>query len=196
MNRDQVLQQAATMSGCSTAQVTAVLQSLAQIAKDEIQGGFLLPEFGQLRVVPGPQREFRNPATGQLMLIPGDPIVEYVPDSEIESIFLSQRQPANDRTPTSTVEALPQIRLHKDPTDLAAAGIEPGASDENLSKLGGTPDWIQLPPERVTCCANQMTFFGQLDSNVNDRFNIMDAGRIFVFVCRSCGKATSLVQSF
>ncbi len=196
MNRNEILQRAASMAGCTEQQVTAVLTSLAGLAASEIQQGFLLPEFGHLRVVPGPQREIRNPATGQTIMVPGEPFVEFAPDSGFETALLAQPEKGSEMPQLTEVETLPEIRLEMNSADLGMLGIEADPDFSNVNKLGGTPDWIQGPPECITCCATPMTFYGQLDSDFDTRFNIVDAGRIFVFLCRSCAKSISIVQYF
>lgn len=197
LTRKEVLQRTASAVGCTEAEVVSVLAALARLARDEIHQGFLLPEFGELRVSPGPPREIRNPATGELMTIPGDPQIDFVADSDVASSLLARRPTAQSAPARAeNAKVLPEIRLHLERADLEAAGIEADSAEHCVSKLGGAPDWVQAPPEHVVCCSQEMTFYGQLDSDFDARFNIGDAGRIFVFLCEACGKATTLVQYF
>jgi hypothetical protein len=61
-------------------------------------------------------------------------------------------------------------------------------------RLAGEPDFLQENKIPACSCGAQMTFYAQLDS-INDEFCLADCGMIYVFVCFSCFKTKSILQS-
>ena len=78
------------------------------------------------------------------------------------------------------------------------------------SKLGGEPDWVQVP-EVPKCreCKQPMTFIAQIDSIEHDerhnphaidclsgqqQYMFGDVGMIYVFMCFGCMETKSIVQ--
>lgn len=59
-------------------------------------------------------------------------------------------------------------------------------------KIGGEPDWIQ-GDETPECCGHPAIFYGQLGS-LGGKYDLVDNGRIYVFLCRKCLKAHAVFQ--
>ena len=59
-------------------------------------------------------------------------------------------------------------------------------------KIGGKPDWIQ-GEETPECCGQQALFYGQL-GELGGKYDLIDKGLIYVFICRKCLKAHSVFQ--
>src|SRR5437762_3174494 len=61
-----------------------------------------------------------------------------------------------------------------------------------VHKIGGEPDWIQ-EDETPECCGQPTIFYGQLGS-LGGKYDLIDNGLIFVFICRKCLKTQSVFQ--
>ena len=61
-------------------------------------------------------------------------------------------------------------------------------------KLGGTPDFIHEQQIPICKCSSEMTFYAQIDS-INEEFNIVDCGMIYLFICFDCFDVVSIVQN-
>jgi hypothetical protein len=59
-------------------------------------------------------------------------------------------------------------------------------------KIGGEPDWIQ-GDETPACCGRPMMFYGQLGS-LHGKYDLIDNGIIYIFICRKCLKTQSVFQ--
>jgi hypothetical protein len=97
------------------------------------------------------------------------------------------------------MKKIPPFRLKAEPLNEEAANLpkfEWAEADVGTRhKLGGEPDFIQRESwPKCPDCAEQMTFYAQLDS-INDAFCIADVGMIFVFVCFDCYSVQTLIQS-
>ena len=63
---------------------------------------------------------------------------------------------------------------------------------ERLHKIGGEPDWIQ-DDETPECCGQTAIFYGQLGS-LGGKYDLIDNGLIYVFICRKCLNAHAVFQ--
>ena len=93
-------------------------------------------------------------------------------------------------------DKFPEMRLVPRPLTsrgkLAAAfGFGP-AVIHSYHKIGGEPDWIQ-DDETPECCGQKCIFYGQLDS-LGGKYDLVDSGMIFVFLCHKCLKTHSVFQ--
>lgn len=59
-------------------------------------------------------------------------------------------------------------------------------------KIGGEPDWIQ-GDETPKCCGVPAMFYGQLGS-LGGKYDLIDNGIIYVFICRKCLNAYAVFQ--
>jgi hypothetical protein len=59
-------------------------------------------------------------------------------------------------------------------------------------KIGGEPDWIQ-GEETPACCGRPTMFYGQLGS-LGGKYDLIDNGIIYVFICRKCLATHSVFQ--
>jgi hypothetical protein len=59
-------------------------------------------------------------------------------------------------------------------------------------KIGGEPDWIQ-GDETPQCCGQSALFYGQLAS-LGGKYDLIDNGIIYVFICRACLQTHSVFQ--
>ena len=95
------------------------------------------------------------------------------------------------------MEAIPEIPLMPTPaTEEARSAIGyqwAGPGPGGRHKLGGRPDWLQSDETPRCECGKAMTFYAQLDS-IGDKFDLADAGIIYVFVCFDCFTTRSLLQ--
>ena len=97
------------------------------------------------------------------------------------------------------MKKIPAFRLVAEPLSDEArrlpgfkwAGPEAGKRHQ----LGGEPTaWAAEHWPVCKCCAERMTFYGQLDS-LNDEFNLMDLGVVCVFVCFDCFEVEAMLDS-
>ena len=65
-------------------------------------------------------------------------------------------------------------------------------ANERLHKIGGEPDWIQ-DDETPECCGQPAMFYGQLGS-LGGKYDLIDNGIIYVFICRKCLRTHSVFQ--
>lgn len=195
LTRAEILSLLASRTGVDDSVIEQLFDSLATLAGEESRNGFLLPNFGKFSIQPGPEVEYRNPATGTMMMIPGQPNVVFEPDFNFEKqMFAEPASELKSDTPRTSSRVLPTVHLTPSAEDLRSAGIETDRGSQN--KLGGMPDWIQDEPKSIACCGRNMTFYAQFDSGIGGEFNIADCGMIYVFVCDTCWKATSIVQYY
>jgi hypothetical protein len=94
---------------------------------------------------------------------------------------------------------VPHFKIKLEPVTADAKKMEPfkWARDDigSRHKIGGDPDFIE-GMESPTCdCGVEMTFYAQLDS-LNEKYNIGDAGMIYIFLCFDCFISKSIVQSY
>jgi hypothetical protein len=89
---------------------------------------------------------------------------------------------------------LPKNEEDLSPQPLALSLIPKGKRRRWISKLGGSPSWVQ-PADTPSCpkCKHRMTFVLQLASNADVTFG--DAGLLYAFVCPKCKVVASLIQS-
>ena len=61
------------------------------------------------------------------------------------------------------------------------------------TKLGGTPEWIQVEwkPE---CCGKPMVFLGQIDSLDMPEAALPDSALVYVFFCSKCFDVAAQLQ--
>jgi hypothetical protein len=93
---------------------------------------------------------------------------------------------------------IPPFKLVPEPLNDDAAQLPPfkwaGGSMGKRHRLGGEPEFLQQSKIPSCSCGSEMTFYAQLDS-INDEFCLADCGMIYVFVCFSCFKTKSILQS-
>ena len=77
MTKTQAIAALAEKSGLSKAQVTGLLEDLANLAYVEAKNGFVLPGIGKLVLVNRKARMGRNPATGETIHIPAKTVVKF-----------------------------------------------------------------------------------------------------------------------
>ena len=65
MTKTETLRELAERSGVDRKQVTAVLDSLAELSYEQARDGFTIPGLGKLVLVDRKARMGRNPATGE-----------------------------------------------------------------------------------------------------------------------------------
>jgi len=59
-------------------------------------------------------------------------------------------------------------------------------------KVGGEADWIQ-GDETPECCGRPAMFYGQLAS-LGGKYDLIDNGIIYVFICRKCLRTHAVFQ--
>ena len=77
MTKTQMLASLAERTDLSKAQVSQVLEELAQLAYKEAKNGFMMPGIGKLVLVQRSARMGRNPATGESIMIPAKTAVKF-----------------------------------------------------------------------------------------------------------------------
>ena len=186
--RSEIIESLSEHSGVDADVVEAVLNNLSEMAYSSAANGFLLPGFGTIRVVEGDL--VRIPGTGETG--PGPKKIEFNFDSVAKDRLLSINKSNEQKDEVITTgRTLSEIALNLDTNDLNRANIT--FDQPPKTKLGGTPDWIQYP-HVPTCCGREMTFYGQIDSNFDDSYNIVDAGMLYVFCCDDCATTRSVMQ--
>lgn len=99
-----------------------------------------------------------------------------------------------DRLPIP--EPLPETRLVARPLTLRSRlqAILNAArlGNEARHKIGGEPDWIQ-DDETPECCGQPAMFYGQLGS-LGGKYDLIDNGIVYVFICRKCLRAHAVFQ--
>src|SRR5438045_2956071 len=98
------------------------------------------------------------------------------------------RWPFPDKFPETRLVARPATLGGKLEAILGLAKIGQG----RLHKIGGEPDWIQ-DDETPQCCGRPAIFYGQLGS-LGGKYDLIDNGIIYVFICRKCLKTHSVFQ--
>lgn len=94
------------------------------------------------------------------------------------------------------IPPIPLVVAPETPEAKAAVGFKlAGERVGHRHRIGGDPDWIQLPQEPKCSCGREMTFYCQLDS-IGDGHILGDCGMIYVFVCFDCLETKSVLQSF
>ncbi len=94
-------------------------------------------------------------------------------------------------------EPIPEIPLLLAPNTPLEKALVKGAGREaagDRHKIGGDPDWIQAD-ETPDCgeCGEPMEFYGQLD-HLGAVEGLVDAGMIYVFLCRECYMVVAVLQ--
>ena len=188
--RTAIIRSLSERTGIDVDLVEALLINLAELAYSSAQNGFLLPGFGTIRVIDGDL--LRIPGTGEMG--PGPKKVEFNFDSAAKDRLLSTGDSTEHlEAENTTGRTLPEIALRLENSDLDRANIT--LDEPSKTKLGGTPDWIQYP-QIPTCCGREMTFYGQIDSNFDDSYDIVDAGMLYVFCCDDCAATRSVMQCY
>lgn len=77
MTKTQTISALAERTGTSKAQVSEMLDQLAQLAYEEAENGFIIPGIGKLVLVHRKARTGRNPATGETIQIPAKKAVKF-----------------------------------------------------------------------------------------------------------------------
>jgi len=75
--KTQIISAIAEKTELSKKDVTAVLESMVQLAYKEAKLGFTVPGLGKLVVVNRKAREGRNPATGEKIKIPAKKVLKF-----------------------------------------------------------------------------------------------------------------------
>ncbi|TWU01093.1 HU family DNA-binding protein [Stieleria varia] len=190
LDRSELVSELSTRSAADIRTVDAVLNALAQVAIETIAEGVLLPGIGELKLSQSPEREIRIP-TGQTVIQPGRPELAFEPDSWIRSVLLGNVSVVDSPREPVPPKSLPELRLNPY-SDTERA--EPSTATSK-TKIGGAPDWIQLP-EVPTCCGQQMYFYGQFDSSIGEPYDLVDAGMLYVFVCEHCSRPHASIQYY
>jgi hypothetical protein len=99
---------------------------------------------------------------------------------------IPDRWPFPDQFPQTPLIACPATLLAK----LSAMWHQ--ADAHPIHKIGGEPDWIQ-GDETPECCGQPMIFYGQLGS-LGGKYDLIDNGIIYVFICRKCLSTQSVFQ--
>jgi len=176
--------------------VAKIFSELSLFAYEHGREGFSLPGFGQFVVERGENRLVTNPGTGQPVTVRGRVDVYFKPDSTSREKFLAENgllSNSDSANPKEVVgRVLPELKLMFDHAQLSDMGI---SGSNSKTKIGGTPDWIQVE-EQNSCCGTEMTFYAQFDSSIGGPYNIVDAGMLYVFVCDQCGQSISRMQCY
>jgi DNA-binding protein HU-beta len=77
MTKTEVVSVLAEKSGVTKAQVTQILDDLANLAYAGAKDGFVVPGIGKLVLVNRAARTGRNPATGETIQIPAKKVVKF-----------------------------------------------------------------------------------------------------------------------
>ncbi|MFO7870682.1 MAG: HU family DNA-binding protein [Kiritimatiellia bacterium] len=77
MTKTQTIAALAERSGLSKAQVSQLMDELANLAYKEAGNGFTIPGIGKLVLVNRKARMGRNPATGEQIHIPAKTVVKF-----------------------------------------------------------------------------------------------------------------------
>ncbi|MGA0333965.1 MAG: HU family DNA-binding protein [Kiritimatiellia bacterium] len=75
--KTQIIAAIADSTDLSKKDVTAVLESMVQMAYKEAKVGFTIPGLGKLVVVNRKARDGRNPATGEKIRIPAKKVLKF-----------------------------------------------------------------------------------------------------------------------
>ena len=75
--KNQILTAIAEDTDMSKKDVTAVIESMVQMAYKEAKVGFTIPGLGKLVVVNRKARDGRNPATGEKIRIPAKKVLKF-----------------------------------------------------------------------------------------------------------------------
>jgi DNA-binding protein HU-beta len=75
--KNQILTAIAEDTDMSKKDVTAVIDSMVQMAYKEAKAGFTIPGLGKLVVVNRKARDGRNPATGEKIRIPAKKVLKF-----------------------------------------------------------------------------------------------------------------------
>lgn len=178
----------------SAEDVSRVLVALANVAYEQARTGFVLPGFGEFRVVTGADTIGINPFTGKEVTFRGKQLLQFTADTAAKERFLASRK-SPTRAPSIVAETqsdLPAVRLVPDHSDLLAADVKRASPEGPRCKLGGDPDWIQADDTPI-CCGQRMLFYGQLDS-LDSHYRVGDMGMLYVFVCEMCCSSVAVLQ--
>ncbi len=77
MTKSQIIVKLAEQNDMTKKDVSAFLDSLAQLAYKEAKKGFTVPGLGKLVVVKRKARMGRNPATGETIKIPAKTVLKF-----------------------------------------------------------------------------------------------------------------------
>lgn len=75
--KTQIIAALAEDTGMTKKDVTAVIESMVQMAYKEAKVGFTIPGLGKLVVVNRKARDGRNPATGEKIRIPAKKVLKF-----------------------------------------------------------------------------------------------------------------------
>jgi len=97
-------------------------------------------------------------------------------------------------------KSIPPFSLKPEPLSDEAAALPgfrwAGKEIGDRHRLGGEPEFLQnVEWPKCRRCAEEMSFYGQLDS-INDDFVLADCGLVYVFVCFGCFETESFIQSY
>jgi len=77
MTKSQIIKTVAEKNDLTKKQVTAVLESMVNLAYKEAKNGFTIPGLGKLVLVKRKARMGRNPATGEQIRIPAKKVLKF-----------------------------------------------------------------------------------------------------------------------
>jgi len=77
MTKTQTIATLAEKTGLTKANVSSLLDEIANLAYAEAANGFTLPGIGKLVLVQRAERQGRNPATGESITIPAKTVVKF-----------------------------------------------------------------------------------------------------------------------
>src|SRR5262245_38574926 len=90
LSRKQTEARLAEMAGVSEDAVSKVLKELEKLVYRQARMGFVIPGFGMLKAVCGPERKGRNPTTGEVIRLPGNVHVQFELDSTMEERIIAE----------------------------------------------------------------------------------------------------------
>jgi nucleoid DNA-binding protein len=190
LSKDDVIRSLAETTGSSEIEVSQFFEALVSLATTEAHQGLVLPGLGHLIVESGPSRKGTNPFTGKTVEFKGPLQLSFNFDTATKKRLIKGRKNNSVKTESAEPRQLPKVRLVPDPSDLKRSEL---ATSDNLTKLGGRPDWIQanLNP---TCCGTAMVFQAQIDFSAISGAAWSSTGIFYTFYCGSCHEAQTFVQ--
>lgn len=181
LSRDELTKKLSAACGISKGTVGELLEELAKLAYREAKTGFVLPGFGEFKVELGPEKIVDNPFTGEPYSVPRELQVSFNVDDTAKEQFVGDASVLKSPSKSSKKKKRKLI-------------IRPTVSKE--VNFGGEPAWIHNP-EHFQCCGQEMSFYGQINSDeLGKEFKIDDCGIIYLFLCEDCKKTRTTVQSY